>query len=83
MPCPLIGPFIFRNLACHYQLVDPGLVLCVGLIVPLQEFQVVTVILCRTAFHLSDKVVAFHLHNSTSKAYLCNQGGKCLLFFPG
>ena len=28
----------------------------------------------RMAIHLSDKVVAFHLDNSTDKAYLCNQG---------
>ena len=28
----------------------------------------------RIAFHLSGKVVALHLDNSTAKAYLCNQG---------
>ena len=39
MPCPLIGPFIFRDLFCHYQLVDPGLVLCVGLILPCRSFR--------------------------------------------
>ena len=27
------------------------------------------------AFHLSGKVVALHLDNSTAKTYLCNQGG--------
>ena len=31
--------------------------------------------LCRIAFHLSGKVVALHLDNSTAKAYLCKQGG--------
>ena len=31
--------------------------------------------LCRMAFHLSGKVVALHLDNSTAKVYLCNQGG--------
>ena len=31
--------------------------------------------LCRMAFHLSGKVVALHLDNSTAKAYLYNQGG--------
>ena len=31
--------------------------------------------LCRMAFHLSGKLVALHLDNSTPKAYLCNQGG--------
>ena len=39
MPCPLIGPFIYRDLVCHYQLVDPGLVLYVGLIVPYRSFR--------------------------------------------
>ena len=29
----------------------------------------------RMAFHLSGKVVALHLDNSTAKAYLCNQDG--------
>ena len=29
----------------------------------------------RLAFHLPGKVVAFHLDNSTAKAYLSNQGG--------
>ena len=42
--------------------------------VALQELQAVTIMLCRMAFHLSGKVVAFHLDNSTAKAYLCNQG---------
>ena len=39
MPCPLIGPFIFRVLVCHYQLLYPGLVLCVGLILPCRSFR--------------------------------------------
>ena len=83
VPCLLIEPFIFRDLVGCYQLVDPGLVLCVWLILPLQELQIVTMSLCRMAFHLSGKVVALHLDNSTAKAYLCNQGVQCLLFFPG
>ena len=37
-------------------------------------------ILCRMAFHLSGKVVALQLDNSTAKAYLCNQGGTVFLF---
>ena len=32
------------------------------------------------AFHLSGKVVALHLNNSTAKAYLYNQGGTVFLF---
>ena len=39
MPCPLIGPFIFRDLVCHNQVVDPGLVLCVVLILPCRSFR--------------------------------------------
>ena len=41
----------------------------------LQELQAVAMMLCRVTFHLSGKVVALHLDNSTAKAYLCNQGG--------
>ena len=43
--------------------------------IALQEPQAVAVMLHRMAFHLSGKVVALHLDNSTAKAYLCNQGG--------
>ena len=70
MPCTLIGPFIFRDLFYLYQLVDPGQVLCVGLILSYRSFR-----LHKMAFHLTGKVVALHLDNSTAKAYLCNQGG--------
>ena len=38
MPCPLIWSFIFRSLVCPFQLVDPGLVLGVGLILPCRSF---------------------------------------------
>ena len=75
MPHPFIGPFIFRDLGYLYWLVVPGQVLCVGLIIALQELQVVAMILHRMAFHLSGKVVALHLDNCTAKAFLCNQGG--------
>ena len=43
--------------------------------IALQELQAVAVKLHRMAFHLSGKVVALHLDNSSAKAYLCNQGG--------
>ena len=79
MPCPLIGPFIFRDLGYFCQLVVPGQVLSVGLI-PLQELQAVVMMLCRIVFCLSGKVVALHLDNSTAKAYLCNQGGTVSAF---
>ena len=39
-----------------------------------QELHAVSMMLDRMAFYLCGKVVAFHLDNSTSKAYLCNQG---------
>ena len=39
MPGTLIGPFIFRGLVCHNQLVEPGLVLCVGLLLPCRSFR--------------------------------------------
>ena len=38
LPHPLIGPFIFRDLGYLYQLVVPGLVPCVGLILPCRNF---------------------------------------------
>ena len=72
---PLIGPFIFRDLGYLYQLVVPGQVPCLGLNIALQELQAVAVMLHRMAFHLSGKVVALHLDNSTAKVYFCNQGG--------
>ena len=43
--------------------------------IALQELQAVAVMLHRMAFHLSGRVVALHLDNSTGKVYLCNQGG--------
>ena len=43
--------------------------------IALQELHTVTMMLCRMAFHLSGKVVALYLDNSTEKAYLCNQDG--------
>ena len=43
--------------------------------IALQELQATAIMLHKMAFHLSGKVVALHLANSTAKAYLCNQGG--------
>ena len=42
--------------------------------IAMQELQAVAIMLHRMAFHLSSKVVALHLDNSTAKAYLCNEG---------
>ena len=36
--------------------------------------------LCKMVLQLSGKVVALHLDNRTSKAYLCNQGCTASLF---
>ena len=43
--------------------------------IALQELQAIAMMLHRMAFHLSGKVVALHLDNSTAKAYLCNHCG--------
>ena len=43
--------------------------------VALQELQAVAIMLHRMVFHLSGKLVALQLDNSTAKAYLCNLGG--------
>ena len=43
--------------------------------IALQELEVITMMLHRMAFHLSGKVIALHMDNSTARAYLCNQGG--------
>ena len=43
--------------------------------IALQELLAVALMLHRRAFKLSGKVVALLLHNTTLKAYLCNQGG--------
>ena len=40
--------------------------------IALQELQAVAIMFHRMAFHLSGKVVALHLDNSTAKAYVCN-----------
>ena len=76
IPCPLIGPFILRDLGYLYQLVNPGQVHSVCRAhIALQELQDIAMMLHRMAFCLSGKVVALHLDDSTAKAYLCNQGG--------
>ena len=43
--------------------------------IALQELQAIAMMLHRMAFCLCGKVVALHLDNSTTKAYLCNQEG--------
>ena len=43
--------------------------------IALQELWAIAIMLHRMVFHISGKMVALHLDNSTAKAYLCNQGG--------
>ena len=77
---PLIGPFIIRVLGYLYQLVLPGLVPCVGLILPCRNFRLLQS--CSIGWpSITGKVVALHLDNSTAKVYLCNQGGTVSPFF--
>ena len=53
----------------------PGLVLCTRCILPCMNSQTVALGLCKMAFWLSCKVVFLPFDSSTSKAYLCDQGG--------
>ena len=46
----------------------------------LQELKVVALMLCKIAFHLSNKVAAFQFNNNFAKAYFRNQGGTTSLF---
>ena len=48
--------------------------------IALQELQAVTIMLHKVAFWLTGTMVALHLDNITSKAYLYNQGGTASLF---
>ena len=48
--------------------------------IALQELQAIAMMLHRMAFHLTGKVVALYLDNSTAKVYLCNQGGTMSCF---
>ena len=46
----------------------------------LQELQADVLMLLRMAFHLSGKVVALHVDNSTVKVYLCHVCGPVTFF---
>ena len=74
MPCPLIGPFIFRGMLT-LSVSGPWSGSMCRVHIALQEPQAIAMMLHQMAFHLYDKVVALCLDNSTAKAYLCNQGG--------
>ena len=70
-----LGLFIFRVLVCHYQLVDLGHVVCVGLILPFRSIRQLPWCCIEWLSTYLVKVVALHLDNSTAKAYLCNLDG--------
>ena len=74
MPFPLIGPF-FQGSGLPLSVSWPWSGSVCRAHIALQEFQAIAMMLHRVAFHLSDKVVALHLDNSTAKTYLCDQGG--------
>ena len=46
----------------------------------LQKLQTVVLMLYRIVFHLSGKMAALHLCNSTARAYTCYHGGTVSLF---
>ena len=75
MLCPVTGAFIFRVMDYISYSRTWSDSICKADIA-LQEFQVVALMLCRMAFHISHTVVILYMDNSTPKAYLCNQGGK-------
>ena len=82
MDAIIIGPFNLRVLAYPYHSVELWYVLgsMSDAHIALQECQVVVLMLCRMAFHLSGKLVALHLHVCTFKANICNHNSIVLLF---
>ena len=74
MLCPVSHPFVFRDWVYLYLLVEHGEVFMCKVHIALKEFQLALPMLCGMAFHLSGKVVALHLDNSTADAYLCDHG---------
>ena len=74
MPCPHWA-FYFQGSGLPLSVSGPWSGSMCRAHIALQELQAIAMMLCRMAFHLSGKVVALHLDNSTAKAYLCNQGG--------
>ena len=81
MSCPLIGPFYFQGSGLPLSVSGSWSGSMCRAHIALQKLQAVAMMLHRMAFHLSGMVIALHLDNSMTKAYLYKQG--CLLFFPG
>ena len=75
MSWPLIGPFNFRGSALPFLISGSWSGSVCRAHITLQDLQAIAMMLHRMAFCLSGKVVALHLDNSTTKAYLCNQDG--------
>ena len=80
MPHPLIGPFNFRDLGYLYQLVDPGQVLCAGLILPCRKFRPLPWC-CREwpSTYLVRWLPCIWI-TALLRLYLCNQGGTVSAF---
>ena len=76
MLCPVIGPF-FQGSVLALSFSGTLLVSMCNVYVALHA---VSVMLHRMAFHLTGMVVALTPDNSTTKAYLCDEGGKISLF---
>ena len=74
--------FYFQGSGLPLSVVVLGQVLCLGLILPCRNFRLLPSCPVGWPTHLSGKVVALHLDNSTAKAYLCNQGGTVYFSFP-
>ena len=81
MLCPVTGPFIFNVLHYPYHSAEPGHVLCV-MFIAIQEILAAVLVLHIMAFHSSGNVIALHLYNNTTKAYLFHKIGKYIFFFP-
>ena len=70
---PLIEPFIFRDLVCHYQLVDPDL--CVGLILSCRTYRPLPWCYIEWLSTYLVRWLPCIWITALQKVYLCNQGG--------
>ena len=75
MPCPLIGPFIFRDLVYLYWLVNPCQVLCIWLILPCRSFRPLPwYYVGWPSAYLVSWLPCIWI-TAVLRPYLCNQGG--------
>ena len=83
MPHPLIWPFYFQGSGLPLLVSGSWSGSMCRAHITLQQLQAIAMMLHRMAFHISGKVVALYLDNSTAKASLIIKMVHCLLFFPG